>query len=232
MARIAGARAHDAGLRTRMIYFFARRGLAQITGHTPERAIEPLEMYAHLPGLLRSYAGLEQATAKLHGVDARLKNLAELKAATLTNCEYCIDMGSQVARRAGLTDAQLSALPTYRTSLLFTDLEKLVLDYAVSMSRTPVDVSDGLFAELRMHFDEAQLVELSHVIALENLRGRFNLALGIEFGRLQRRRGLCGAGYRRLVAAEIHACRPGGDKPSRVPLGVRGQTIPVIVIAS
>jgi 4-carboxymuconolactone decarboxylase len=74
----------------------------------------------------------------------RLKNLAELKAATLTNCEYCIDMGSQIARRTGLTDAQLLALPTYETSLLFTDLEKLVLDYAVSMSRTPVDVSDEL----------------------------------------------------------------------------------------
>ena len=179
MARIAGVRAHDAGLRTRMIYFFTRRGLAQFTGRAPERAIEPLEMYAHLPGLLGAYAGLEQATAKLHGVDVGLRNLAELKAATLTNCEYCIDMGSQIARRTGLSDAQLLALPAYETSPLFTDLEKLVLDYAVGMSRTPVDVSDELFAELRMHFDDAQLVELTHVIALENLRGRFNLALGI-----------------------------------------------------
>lgn len=47
------------------------------------------------------------------------------------------------------------------------------------MSRTPVEVSDALFAELREHFDEAQLVELTYVIALENMRGRFNLALGI-----------------------------------------------------
>jgi 4-carboxymuconolactone decarboxylase len=54
-----------------------------------------------------------------------------------------------------------------------------VLDYAVGMSRTPVDVPDALFDRLRQHFDEAQLVELTHVIALENLRGRFNLALGI-----------------------------------------------------
>ena len=47
------------------------------------------------------------------------------------------------------------------------------------MSRTPVDVPDALFAELRRHFDDAQLVELTHVIALENLYGRFNHALGI-----------------------------------------------------
>jgi AhpD family alkylhydroperoxidase len=136
-------------------------------------------MYAHVPGLLRGVAGLEQATAKLHRLDERLKYLAELKAATLTHCEYCIDLGSQVARRSGLSDEHLLALPSYRTSALFTDLEKLVLDYAVGMSRTPVEVSDALFAELREHFDEAQLVELTHVIALENMRGRFNLALGV-----------------------------------------------------
>jgi alkylhydroperoxidase family enzyme len=58
-------------------------------------------------------------------------------------------------------------------------VEKLVLDYAVGMSRTPVEVSDALFGELRKQFDDGQLVELTHVIALENMRGRFNLALGI-----------------------------------------------------
>ncbi len=47
------------------------------------------------------------------------------------------------------------------------------------MSRTPVDVPEALFARLRAHFDDAQLVELTYVIALENLRGRFNLALGV-----------------------------------------------------
>jgi hypothetical protein len=54
-----------------------------------------------------------------------------------------------------------------------------VLDYAVGMSGTPGEVSDALFAEMRKHFDDAQLVELTHLIALENMRGRFNLALGI-----------------------------------------------------
>jgi hypothetical protein len=71
------------------------------------------------------------------------------------------------------------ALPSYRTSSLFSDLDKLVLDFAVGMSRTPVVVSDTLFDELRTHFDDAQLVELTHHIALENMRGRFNLALGV-----------------------------------------------------
>jgi hypothetical protein len=54
-----------------------------------------------------------------------------------------------------------------------------VIDYAVGMSSTPVSVSDELFAELRARFDEAQIVELTNTIALENMRGRFNLALGM-----------------------------------------------------
>jgi 4-carboxymuconolactone decarboxylase len=130
--------------------------------------------------LLSTYGKLEQATAKLNRVEGCLKVLAELKAATLTNCEYCIDLGSQVARRTGLTDEQLLALPRYRESGLFDEVEKLVLDYAVGMSRTPVEVPDELFDRLKERFDDAQIVELTHAIALENLRGRFNLALGVD----------------------------------------------------
>ncbi len=179
MPRIPGVSAREAGLYVKLAYFFTRRGLAQVTGRDPERMLDPLKMYAHVPGLLRGYGALEQATAKLNHLDERLKILAWLKTATLTQCEFCIDLGSQIARRLGLSDAHLLALPSYRTSALFTDLEKLVLDYAVGMSRTPVEVSDALFAELREHLDDVQLVELTHVIAMENMRGRFNLALGV-----------------------------------------------------
>jgi hypothetical protein len=51
-----------------------------------------------------------------------------------------------------------------------------VLDYATAISRTPVHVEDELFASLRQHFDERQLVELTNVITLENMRARFNSA--------------------------------------------------------
>jgi 4-carboxymuconolactone decarboxylase len=130
----------------KLAYFFARRKIARLAGRETERMIEPLAMYAHVPGLLLGYGSLEQATAKLHRLDERLKVLAELKAATLTHCEYCIDLGSQIARRSGLSDEQLLALPSHRTSAFFTHLEKLVIDYAVGMSRTPVEVPDARFA--------------------------------------------------------------------------------------
>jgi 4-carboxymuconolactone decarboxylase len=139
----------------------------------------PLQLYAHRPRLLRAYGRLEQVTNGLHGLSARHRALAELKAATITTCEYCIDLGSQVARRWGLSDPELLALPSYAGSDLFTPVDKLVLDYAAGMSASPVDVDDELFARLAEHFTPAQLVELTHTIALENHRGRFNLALGV-----------------------------------------------------
>jgi len=179
MARIERVSKSDAGLRVKLAYFFTRRQLARLTGREPEDIIEPLELYAHAPGLMFAYGKLEAASAQQDRVDWRLKVLAGLKAATLTHCEFCIDLGSQVARLSGLSDEQLLALPNYRESDLFTNLEKLVLDYATGMSRTPVEVPNSLFARLREHFDEAQLVELSSAIALENMRGRFNLALGV-----------------------------------------------------
>ena len=179
MARIAGVPVRRAGLRVKLVYFFTRRTFVRLTGRAPERVIEPLEIYAHVPGLLRGYGRLEQATAKLRRLDWRLQVVAELMATTLIHCEFCIDLASQIARRSGLSDEQLLALPQYRDSDLFTDLEKLVMAYAVGMTRTPAQVPDALFAQLRQHLDEGQLVELTHHIALENLRGRFNVAFAV-----------------------------------------------------
>jgi alkylhydroperoxidase family enzyme len=161
------------------VRWFTRRQFARLTGRKPGNAVEPLEVYGHLPGLLGSYGRLEQATAKLHRLDWRLQVLAELKASTLIHCEWCIDLASQIARHSGLTDEHLLVLPHYRDSDLFTDLEKLVMDYATAMTRTPAEVPDALFAQLCQHLDEIQLVELTHHIALENLRGRFNVAFAI-----------------------------------------------------
>jgi AhpD family alkylhydroperoxidase len=179
MARIRGVSSDQAGTYLKIAYYFTRRSIGKLTGRETERMIEPLEMYALVPALFKGYAKLEQATAKLHRLDKRLHALAELKAATLTQCEYCIDMGSAISRQWGLTDEELLALPNYQTSPLFSELDRVVLDYAVGMSRTPVEVSDELFDRLRQYFDDGQLVELTHHIALENMRGRFNFALGI-----------------------------------------------------
>ncbi|MCH8244109.1 MAG: carboxymuconolactone decarboxylase family protein, partial [Planctomycetes bacterium] len=62
----------------------------------------------------------------------------------------------------------------------YTSLERVVLQYAVAMTETPVKVPDELFAELRGHFNERQLVELTSSIAWENYRARYDHAFGVE----------------------------------------------------
>jgi len=71
-------------------------------------------------------------------------------------------------------------LQSFRTSPHFTDEEKAVLEYAEGMTRTPVRVPAELFARLRRHFNEAQMVEITAAIAWENFRARFNHALEID----------------------------------------------------
>lgn len=179
MSRLQGVSDHDAGLGAKIAFFFTKRKLAQMTGLETAGMLEPLRMYAHIPRLLNAYGRLEQAESKLVILSPRQRALAELKAATTVRCEYCIDLGSQIARQWGLSDEELRSISNYRVAPCFSDVEKLILEYAAAISRTPVEVSDALFDGLRAHFDAAQIVGLTHVITLGNLRARFNIALGV-----------------------------------------------------
>jgi alkylhydroperoxidase family enzyme len=87
-----------------------------------------------------------------------------------------------VGRKTGISAGQIANLNNYRSDLNFSEIERLVLEYADEMTRTPVEVSDALFVRLREKFNEAELVELTSAIAWENYRARFDHAFGIEAG--------------------------------------------------
>ncbi len=84
-----------------------------------------------------------------------------------------------MGRTIGISEKKLRALSTFETSAVFSDLETLVLRYAIAMTDTPVDVPDELFEQLRAHFDAPQLVELTSALAWENYRARFDHALNL-----------------------------------------------------
>jgi hypothetical protein len=88
MARIAAVPAGDAGIGVKLAYYFTRRGIAKLAGRETDQMLEPLAIFAHSPKLLAGYGKLEQATAKPSSIEQRLSDLAELKAATMTSCEY------------------------------------------------------------------------------------------------------------------------------------------------
>lgn len=78
-----------------------------------------------------------------------------------------------MGRKAGLSDEKLLALPGNDLSV-FTDVERLLIELADALAEAPANVSDDLYARLREHFSEEQLLELGAQIAFENFRARLN----------------------------------------------------------
>ena len=75
---------------------------------------------------------------------------------------------------------KLGEVLAWRDSKLFSPMERAALEYAERITTTGQKVDDALFAELKKHFSEAQIVELTAAIAMENFRSKFNPPLGIE----------------------------------------------------
>jgi len=91
-----------------------------------------------------------------------------------------VDINAAGGSDAGIPDEKIAALPDFRTSPHFTDAERAALELAEAMTEASVDVSDALYARLRDHYDEPELVELAATAALENFRARFNRVFQIE----------------------------------------------------
>jgi AhpD family alkylhydroperoxidase len=141
--------------------------------------IGPFAVMAHHPLLLAGYTAFELALENSKRIDRRLEELAALRVATLTGCTFCIDFGSAMVAEIGIAQEKVRDLPDWRESPVYSEDERLVLEYAEEMTQTPVAVSDELFARLRRRFDERAIVELTAAIAFENYRGRFNHAVGL-----------------------------------------------------
>jgi AhpD family alkylhydroperoxidase len=144
------------------------------------REITITPVIAHSRPTMIGWGAFEWWHEHAHRVDERLKDLAATRVATRVGCEFCIDIASALGRKAGVTEAQLRDFHNYRTSPEFSPEERVVMEYADELTKEPVQVPDELFARLREHFDEAQIVELTAAIAIENFRARFNKALDIE----------------------------------------------------
>ena len=180
MARIEGVPKSKAGLMVKLVYKFGPRMMRKLTGSDPQTGtgLEPMEIWAHQPKMMMGMGRFNQAIRKGKTVSERIRNLVELKGAQMIGCEFCVDLGSQICRNSGLSDSELLALPRYQSSDLFTDREKAALDYTVGVMRTPVEVTDEVFARMQEHFGDKQLVEITALLTLVNV-DRFNAAFGI-----------------------------------------------------
>ena len=117
---------------------------------------------------------------KWNQCDKGLKPLAHMATASLIGCSFCLDFGYFQANNEGLDLNKAREVPRWRTSDVFTPLERDVMEYAEAMTQTPPTVTDELSSRLLTALGPTALVELSAVVALANFMARSNVAMGIR----------------------------------------------------
>ena len=151
-----------------------------ISGKKIGRTIMPADLFFRHPRLLAGSIAFEQVLWAGRLVDSSLKRLAEVRVASLVNCTFCMDTGTAFAKRTGISEEKLKMLPFYKTSPHFSDEERLVLEYTDYMTQIPLEIPGAFQRNIKLHFTQAQMVEISATIAMENLRSRFYHAIGLE----------------------------------------------------
>ncbi|MDQ3780119.1 MAG: carboxymuconolactone decarboxylase family protein [Chloroflexota bacterium] len=164
------------GRRAPLVLRLLNRGIRRRFG----QEMAPLAIMAYNPRFILAYLGTGQFVLGRTRLDTQLRTLAMQLVAATNGCAWCIDFGQSVAEREGILPRKMAEIMTYADNALFSPAERFALEYAEAMTRLESDISDDLFARLRQHFDEREIVELTAAIATENMYNRFNKALGVE----------------------------------------------------
>jgi alkylhydroperoxidase family enzyme len=146
------------------------------------RSVDPIAAASHHSGVLIAMGALETAVEKTwNKLDPTLRWLAIQQTGMLIGCSWCIDYGYFEGMHQGVHPDKVRAVGSgWHESALFSEIERLVLEYAERATLAPVEISDALSAQLHLHLNDAEIVELSAWVALENLRSRFNAGLGLR----------------------------------------------------
>ena len=140
---------------------------------------DPLAAMGHNPRVLMTDARFETSLKRWNTLDPTLRHLAEMATAVSIGCSWCVDFGYWNSTKEGVDPVKMRDVPRWRDSDVYTDLEREVMAYAEAVTATPPAVTDEMVAGLRRELDDAELVELTMMVAVENVRSRFNSSLGL-----------------------------------------------------
>jgi AhpD family alkylhydroperoxidase len=139
------------------------------------------------PGGFAAMRGL-QAYIDGCGLEHSLMELVKMRASQINGCAYCLDMHSKDARAAGETEQRLYALSAWREAPFFSERERAALAYTEAVTRISEDhVEDELYAEVRRHFSEKEIVDLTFCIIVINGWNRLAIPFRSEVGKYQPR---------------------------------------------
>ena len=142
--------------------------------------LKPALIWARVPRLFAAIAILYGVLdRKSSPIDPVLRSLITVRVSQINVCRFCIDINSSVlAKRTGSMN-KVEALDQWQESELFDNKERVVLEYVEAITYTGRQVDDDLTQRLYEHFNEDEIVELTGLIAFQNLSSKFNSALDL-----------------------------------------------------
>ncbi|MCC9076093.1 carboxymuconolactone decarboxylase family protein [Litorilinea aerophila] len=144
--------------------------------------------YAHVaPEGIRTLHALERYLAT-STIERPLRELVNLRASLINGCAYCIDMHTKDARAAGESEQRLYALAAWHEAPFYTERERAALAWTDAVTRvSETHVPDTLFAEVRRHFSEQELVDLTLAVVAINGWNRLSISFRPEVDSYQPR---------------------------------------------
>jgi AhpD family alkylhydroperoxidase len=150
-------------------------------------------LWARSPRLFLAAATLYGAIDRRSSpIQPALRSLLTVRVSQINHCRFCVDLNSATLLKRGIGEDQLWALEDWRASNLFSEHERIALEYAEAMTHSDLEVTDELMARLKRQFDDDAILELTALIAFQNLSSKFNAALDVPpqgFCRLPERVG-------------------------------------------
>lgn len=144
------------------------------------RVLDPGLLWGRSPWLFATvallYGALDRRSSPL---SPALRSLVTVRVSQINHCAFCIDINSATLAKRGVAMEKIEALGAWRGSALFSLEERLALEYAEAMTITGAGVIDELRRRLRQHWTDDAVVELTGLIAFQNLSSKFNAALDV-----------------------------------------------------
>jgi AhpD family alkylhydroperoxidase len=152
--------------------------------------MQKLNYYAHFKSAFAKLQELE-GLIKESSLDPKLRHLVKLYASQLNGCAFCVDMHSKEAKIDGERELRLYHLPVWHESPLFTDKEKAALRWTKEVTQlSQRSVNDETLEDVRVHFNDQELTELTMAIALINVWNRFAAPFNATPGGMDKLMGL------------------------------------------
>lgn len=142
--------------------------------------LEPARLWGRTPRVFTALALLYGALDRRSSpIAPALRTLITVRVSQINWCSFCVDVNAATALKRGVSEEKLLATASFRDSALFSEPEKSALAYAEAVTYTGRHPSTAEFASLRQYFSEDAIIELSALIAFQNLSSKFNAALEV-----------------------------------------------------